>query len=86
MVGQYKDDQLQKHSHLLTLGNYPHFSIQLYNQGGPSRYRTITSYTTTEGSELIAGSDTYYGQVGRFGTTDVTRGKRKGVKYIIKVL
>ena len=71
-VGQFKDDQFQDHEHLQIL---PATS-------GPTAF---FSYAT--GAYSIKYSYSYQTQgvsQGRHGA--VTRGKRKGVKYIIKVL
>ena len=74
-VGQFKDDQVQSHAHDIN----PNIGANQYGNryiGGGSDYwysmlSELGTYTTTAMS-------------GRKGS--VTRGKRKGVKYIIKVL
>ena len=73
MVGQFKDDQLQNHAH----------SVIIYGGGGSNGV-----ISTTTGSPYREYTDGAYYNAGnrdpRYG--NVTRGKRKGVKFIIKVL
>ncbi len=66
-VGNFKDDQLQSHTHYSTTQGSSATAVP----------NLATSYT---GTNTVGFSPNQ----GRFGT--VTRGKRKGVKYIIKVL
>lgn len=65
MVGQFKDDRMQSHTHSYT-GSWASF-------GSGSTGALIQLNQSSTG-----------GPTGRSGNT--TRGKRKGVKYIIKVL
>lgn len=70
MVGQFKDDRVQEHRHGALVG------------GGGNTYTTIANSVTSK-----PGTNNYLIQgalEARKG--DTTRGKRKGVKYIIKVL
>ena len=69
MVGQFKDDRVQDHTH----------GMFNYNPGGSSAYTVNSSSQGFYNNASTGGVD-----YGRFGNT--TRGKRKGVKYIIKVL
>ena len=65
-VGQFKDDQLQDHSHKVRLGS-----------GGDG--------LAASGASVLLADDRVQGAYNaRIG--DITRGKRKGVKYLIKVL
>ena len=78
MVGEFKDDRVQTHSHGLQI-NYPL---------GNGAYSGVTGWTVTnQGSVgdcgIILGTATQANN-GRNGNT--TRAKSKGVKYIIKVL
>lgn len=78
MVGQFKDDRVQTHSHGLQL-NYPL---------GNGAYSGVTGWTVTnQGSVgdcgIILGTSTYDND-SRKGNT--TRTKQKGVTYIVKVL
>ena len=68
-VGQFKDDQLQNHSHTYTAPSYG----GVYTSGSREYAATSTSFT---------GSVSSYNYGGRYGA--VTRGKRLGVNYIIK--
>ena len=70
MVGQFKEDQFQDHKH----------AVNTYRTSGSANvvYRGLGN-----GTDLIQIESTS-SKSGRHG--DVTRGKRKGVKYIIKVL
>ena len=70
-LGEFKDDQLQKHRH--------HFEIECDHSDGNERgvYRRGVSNYSSDGHNTDYNS-------GRSG--DVTRGKRKGVNYLIKVL
>lgn len=75
MVGQFKDDQLQKHKHWNNPAvNFGAAGSATSNFGGVQLGSVFASYLQTNGVE----NDVRYG--------DVNRGKRKGVKYIIKVL
>ena len=69
MVGEFKDDQLQKHNHTKDYGTAPNG-----NNRGFSRIQ-VESYNEKLNSTP---SDCRYG--------NTTHGKRKGVKFIIKVL
>lgn len=72
LVGQFKDDCLQQHKHILWIRSQSGTS-DTPNVGGGN------------GSVSISGYDT--GNVTTQGRTDTTtHGKQKGVKYIIKVL
>lgn len=79
MVGEFKDDQLQTHIHdLSSLDgsiNFPETSQQ--SSGGTGKIVVSSGVAFTN---LVA---RYMGD-SRNGT--VTRGKRKGVNFIIKVL
>jgi hypothetical protein len=71
-VGQFKDDQLQDHGHKTTVYN-PGFAV---NNGSQYGFASISNNgINTEGINGVA-----------YRKGDVTRGKRKAVKYIIKVL
>ena len=74
MVGQFKDDSFQSHNHSISLG-YEYYS-------------NIGSYSC--GANTIVGSGQSMSHSGPSATgyrgSTVTRGKRKGVKFIIKVL
>ena len=70
-VGEFKDDQLQSHRH-----KYNHTYYNGDMNGGGHVSESHSSYT-----EEPANDNKYKCRTG-----DVTRGKRKGVKYIIKVL
>ena len=79
MVGEFKDDCLQKHKHGLQMSKSEVESQGwgLQMGGGfvdrPMVYTSIQSYYfNTEFNGARNG--------------DITRGKRKGIKYIIKVL
>ena len=76
-LGEFKDDQVQNHKHesLVIAAGYPNGSGN-YPRGVD--WKDITSKTTTE---LMNYQNNTSGRHG-----DVTRGKRKGVNYIIKVL
>lgn len=69
-LGQFKDDQLQDHTHLSTGANqnFPGSSAS----GSQGLYTGVQNYTTTTGAIT-------YGNRGA-----VTRGKRLGVNYCIK--
>ena len=69
-VGQFKDDQLQRHVHN-NGGGIPNSALTSYGFT-PVPYSTYVS----SGNVLNARTDI---------NTDVTRGKQKGVKYCIKV-
>lgn len=74
-VGQFKDDQVQNHTHNVVAVNSSQNKAVMLGSGS-SGFGCASS-----------GSDPFVyeqGQNGRKG--DVTRGKRKAVKYIIKVL
>ena len=69
MVGEFKDDQFQDHSHKYLQGNGRNINKsteQWYCWSGDDTNKRTTDTNGRNGS--------------------VTRGKRKGVKYIIKVL
>ena len=70
-MGEFKDDQLQSHRH-----KYTHNTYSGDQNGGGHVTGMQSSYT-----EEPANDNKYKCRTG-----DVTRGKRKGVKYIIKVL
>lgn len=70
MVGQFKDDQVQTHKHKYRIDN----NAYVTDVGSTSPYMTV-GYSNNSWTN---------DQDGRKG--DVTRGKSKGVKYIIKVL
>jgi microcystin-dependent protein len=74
-IGQFKDDQILNHWHFAR------------SQGSSGDNVSVPNYTTTKKSQTMFTDDTVARTVGpsyRYG--DVNRGKRKGVKYIIKVL
>jgi hypothetical protein len=75
LVGEFKDDQVQQHSHNVTAVN-----------ASQNKARTLGSGDAGFGCSNAGGNPFVYeqGQDGRRGT--VTRSKSKGVKYIIKVL
>ena len=67
-LGQFKDDQVQNHTH----------QVQMSTAAGGQQ----TVYNTTNGGTLDGVAQTTNGTVGRFGTT--THGKQIGLNYIIK--
>ena len=71
MVGEFKDDQLQNHGHG---GNVAVIA-------GPA-----TVFAASTGNWMRGISDSERLVQSSYRRGDVTRGKRKGVKYIIKVL
>lgn len=75
MVGEFKNDQVQTHSHQVTAVN-----------ASQNKFRTLGSGDAGYGCSSAGSSPFVYeqGQTGRKGA--VTRSKSKGVKYIIKVL
>ena len=87
-VGQFKDDQLQNHSHDIlntTSGTDMQVSIGLSTSSaglGGTVLMSTTGFDNRYSSLFIGPVGGYYG--GRVGYT--TRTKQKGVKYIIKVL
>jgi hypothetical protein len=81
-VGEFKDDRVQDHRHTLQHGNSSNPTSFQSTSGSPSGSASVN---------IPFGSSTPYDPLfisdpssGRHGNT--TRGKRKGVKYIIKVL
>ena len=68
-VGQFKDDQLQAHTHYASA-----------NAGGGAQVWGVVASSSGQTSGWMTGDI----RTGRRG--DVTHGKRKGVKYIVKVL
>lgn len=76
-VGQFKDDQFQAHNHDIRAGS--NIKMNMLNSTATIGNQ-LGGLTSQSGTAIAAGSIT----IGRNGT--VTRGKRKGVKYIIKVL
>lgn len=70
-VGEFKDDQLQRHDHKIGISQHP------FTSNKNSAYAALNEFVYYSGY-------TNDGYDGRFGTT--THGKRKGIKYIIKVL
>ena len=72
-LGEFKDDQLQKHSH-----TYPVSYPGTLGSNGNIPYSNSSSADRHDVTSWLSG--------GRIGTPDVTRGKRKGVIYLIKVL
>ena len=79
-VGQYKDDKLKKHEHFI------------YRNSVDSDTATLTVATIYSGTGAGFDGAVYsanYSRVRAGASTSmdvVNRGKRKGVKYIIKVL
>jgi len=73
-VGQFKDDQVQNHKHYLP----PYTAI---SQTAVSSYADMTSNITDDSTSGYYSLNMANGRKG-----SVTRGKRKAVKYIIKVL
>lgn len=71
LIGQFKDDQLQNHTHTVETRAFDNYFNQPMSGGGNVDGNRGDTNTTNPTS-------------GRHGT--VTRGKRKGVEYIIKVL
>lgn len=69
MVGQFKDDQVQDHSHM----------THQQASSGERGYWYDSNFAYIGNTMLT--DDMYNGRRG-----SITRGKRKGVKYIIKVL
>ena len=73
MVGQFKDNQVQYHSH----------AIPVYARSGSAGTSTAPNLQAggngygLEWQDMVTSND---------GTGPVTRGKRKGVKYVIKAL
>ena len=84
MVGEFKDDQIEKHTHIISEEGYNERRlINLAYQTGATGWPVANAPSITNGSD-IAEANTI--KKGRTSNTDVTRGKRKGIKYIIKVL
>ena len=77
MVGQYKNDQLQNHTHYV--GDTSWMNTTTATIAGDTNYFP-KMYPYKTGATIFANEIS----TGRHGT--VTRGKSKGVKYIIKVL
>ena len=75
MVGQFKEDRLQNHNHSIPNNNLGDGQIGGSNtQGVTNLYNSINTFEISDGGGFNA----------RKGNT--TRGKRKGVIYIIKTL
>ena len=68
MVGEFKDDALQSHKHIVS-------------SGASNTSSTVYGLTHIVSSTYIASGGVYDARY-----SVVTRGKRKGVKIIIKVL
>lgn len=92
--GEYKDDQLQNHTHGTTVGRS---SIRVIGLGNESNINSLQIVTTTGNLSGWSAESIYPDSFirspsvtvnnpnsGRYG--DVTRGKCKGVTYIVKVL
>lgn len=77
MVGQFKDDRFQSHKHIVNL-QYPN--------GGGSGTTTAWAFSQAYNSSGYwqNSADRFVSTTERNGST--TRGKSKGVKFIIKVL
>ena len=73
----FKDDQFQAHNHDIRAGS--NVKMNMLNSTATSG-SYLGALGSTSGQAIAAGSITY----GRNGS--VTHGKRKGVKFIIKVL
>ena len=73
MVGEFKDDQLQYHSHYVSV-----------NQGGETS-AWIWKFGILNGNAQEVWGD-LVGSIYGARAGDVTRGKRKAVKFLIKVL
>ena len=85
MVGEFKDDQLQKHGHNISTNSsqasFVALSDALHDGSGSTLgYVRLSGYTSMD-SQVYANTKLTNS---RSGTT--THGKQKGVKYIIKVL
>ena len=78
-VNQYKDDQFQIHEH--TIKGYTQNAILVIDTANTSGNNPGLRYQTTGGNYQTLVTNIPSGRAG-----DVTRGKRKGVKYIMKVL
>ena len=74
-LGQFKDDQLQNHNHY-NIVYTASGSIDIWNPYLVGRTESSISSISNPHTGTVLNA--------RFG--EVTRGKRKGVKYIIKVL
>ncbi len=77
MVGQYKDDAFKAHSHALTILRDP----TVGGWYGTSDNNNFSAPGISGGAVAWTSRTTAASGVG-----NVTRGKRKGVKYIVKVL
>lgn len=79
MVGEFKDDCLQRHDHDKYLGGAIQNLVNTVYQG-------VTGWGVVSMGGTTQGGDVAYRQFanGRFG--NITRMKSKGVKFIIKVL
>lgn len=89
-VGQFKDDQIQDHTHKIlntTTGDSEQISIGVSagNTGGAGECLAMVSNSSYENRY----SSNFVYKVGGYWNArsgNVTRGKKKGVIYIIKVL
>lgn len=79
-VGQYKDDQVGYHKHYIGVNGDPNYPMG-YGAEWSSSYSNGVAKTATTRGIAIATTSIYSGRNGT-----VTRGKRLGAKYIIKVL
>lgn len=88
--GEFKDDQVQNHTHSITDPGHKHAMSQLaFTYSGQGIYDDlITSYSSTlnsvDSSSNTTGITINNPNSGRH--DDVTRGKSKGVTFIVKVL
>ena len=80
MVGEFKDDRIQKHQHYISIQNNG-INLVTHGNGSDTGWHTTLS-VTQNGSRLYASNQSMsYCRVG-----DTTRTKSKGVKFIIKTL
>lgn len=80
-AGQNTKDSIATHD-VYTVGEFKDDRVQTHTHGFTGSWASLSSGGT--GAIIQQGSMSTYGNTGRSGNT--TRGKRKGVKYIIKVL
>lgn len=79
-VGQFKDDVFQNHNHTITVRLFSGAGTYVGTNLAPGVANNVISEATSWETQTAGDS----GSGNR--TSTVTRGKRKGVKYIIKVL
>ena len=79
MVGEFKDDCFQNHAHYIFITDAIHYQL----------YRSYDGAFGYNGLQETNGNVEYplwVHETAKGRGEDVTRGKRKGIKYIIKVL